>query len=248
MVRKKEFKLMAVTVDIKALLEAGVHFGHKTSRWHPKMAPFIHSKRQESHIIDLVKTVEGLEAALPFITKTVASGKKVLFVGTKKQAKDIVKLAAEKTDQPYVTERWIGGMLTNVATMNQQLKKLHDLEKRMVSGDLEKRYNKLEVQRFQEEIDELNDKYSGIKDLSGKPGAVIVMDVLTDANAVKEAKTLGVPVIAVTDTNVDPTPIDYVIPANDDAIKGLQLLLDYFVAAVQEGASAVKTTDTKEEK
>ena len=239
---------MAVTVDIKALLEAGVHFGHKTSRWHPKMAPYIHSKRQESHIIDLVKTVEGLEAALPFITKTVASGKKVLFVGTKKQAKDIVKAAAEKTDQPYVTERWIGGMLTNVSTMTQQLKKLHDLEKRMDSGDLEKRYNKLEVQRFQEEIDELNEKYSGIKDLSGKPGAVIVLDVLTDANAVREAKNLGVPVVAVVDTNADPSIIDYVIPGNDDAIKGLQLLLDYFVAAVQEGASAVKTTDTKEEK
>lgn len=239
---------MAVTVDIKALLEAGVHFGHKTSRWHPKMAPYIHSKRQESHIIDLVKTVEGLEAALPFITKTVASGKKVLFVGTKKQAKDIVKAAAEKTDQPYVTERWIGGMLTNVSTMTQQLKKLHDLEKRMDSGDLEKRYNKLEVQRFQEEIDELNEKYSGIKDLSGKPGAVIVLDVLTDANAVREAKNLGVPVVAVVDTNADPSIIDYVIPGNDDAIKGLQLLLDYFVAAVQEGATAVKKTDTKEEK
>jgi small subunit ribosomal protein S2 len=239
---------MAVTVDIKALLEAGVHFGHKTSRWHPKMAPYIHSKRQESHIIDLVKTVEGLEAALPFITRTVASGKKVLFVGTKKQAKDIVKAAAEKTDQPYVTERWIGGMLTNVSTMTQQLKKLHDLEKRMDSGDLEKRYNKLEVQRFQEEIDELNEKYSGIKDLSGKPGAVIVLDVLTDANAVREAKTLGVPVVAVVDSNADPSIIDYVIPGNDDAIKGLQLLLDYFVAAVQEGATAVKKSDTKEEK
>ncbi len=239
---------MAVTVDIKALLEAGVHFGHKTSRWHPKMAPYIHSKRQESHIIDLVKTVEGLDAALPFITKTVASGKKVLFVGTKKQAKDIVKAAAEKTDQPYVTERWIGGMLTNVSTMTQQLKKLHDLESRMLSGDLDKRYNKLEVQRFQEEIDELNEKYSGIKDLSGKPGAVIVLDVLTDANAVREAKTLGVPVVAVVDSNADPSVIDYVIPGNDDAIKGLQLLLDYFVAAVQEGANAVKTADTKEEK
>jgi len=231
------------------LLESGVHFGHKTSRWHPKMAPYIHSKRQDSHIIDLVKTVEGLDAALPFITKTVASGKKVLFVGTKKQAKDIVKLAAEKSGQPYVTERWVGGMLTNVATMNQQLKKLHDLEKRMLSGDLEKRYNKLEVQRFQEEIDELNLKYSGIKDLQGKPGAVIVLDVIADANAVREAKTLGVPVIGVVDTNADPTPIDYVIPANDDAIKGLQILLGYFVAAVAEGAGAVKATDTpKEEK
>jgi small subunit ribosomal protein S2 len=239
---------MAVTVDIKALLEAGVHFGHKTSRWHPKMAPYIHSKRQESHIIDLVKTVEGLEVALPFITKTVASGKQVLFVGTKKQAKDIVKAAAEKVNQPYVTERWIGGMLTNVATMNTQMKKLRDLETRMDSGDLEKRYSKLEVQRFQEEIDELNGKYGGIKALSGKLGAVIVLDVLTDANAVKEAKTLGVPVVAVVDTNADPSVIDYVIPGNDDAIKGLQLLLDYFTAAVAEGAGSVKKADIEEEK
>ena len=227
---------MAVEVDIKALLEAGVHFGHKTSRWHPKMAPYIHSKRQESHIIDLVKTVEGLDAALPFITKTVASGKKVLFVGTKKQAKDIVRAAAEKANQPYVTERWVGGMLTNVATMNTQLKKLKDLEKRMESGDLEKRYNKLEVQRFQEEIDELNKKYSGIKELNGKPGAVIVLDIISDANAVKEAKTLGIPVVGVVDTNANPDEVDYVIPGNDDAIKGLSLLLDYFVAAVAEGA------------
>lgn len=235
---------MAVSVDIKALLEAGVHFGHKTSRWHPKMAPYIHSKRQDSHIIDLVKTVEGLEVALPFLTKTAASGKQILFVGTKKQAKDVVKAAAEKAGQPYVTERWVGGMLTNVATMNQQMKKLRDLEKRMASGDLEKRYNKLEVQRFQEEIDELNIKYGGIKSLNGKPGAVVVVDVITDANAIKEAKTLGVPVIGIVDTNADPTPIDYVIPGNDDAIKGLNLLLDYFVQAVGEGAGSVK----KEEK
>jgi len=240
---------MAVTVDIKALLEAGVHFGHKTSRWHPKMAPYIHSKRQDSHIIDLVKTVEGLEAALPFITKTVASGKQVLFVGTKNQAKDIVKAAAEKVGQPYVTERWVGGMLTNVATMNTQMKKLRDLETRMDSGDLEKRYSKLEVQRFQEEIDELNLKYGGIKSLNGVPGAVIVLDVMSDANAVREAKTLGIPVVAVVDTNADPSVIDYVIPGNDDAIKGLQLLLDYFSAAVLEGAGSVKAAvDTKEEK
>jgi small subunit ribosomal protein S2 len=227
---------MAVTVDIKALLEAGVHFGHKTSRWHPKMAPYIHSKRQDSHIIDLTKTVEGLEAALPFITKIAASGKQVLFVGTKKQAKDIVREAADKAGQPFVTERWVGGMLTNVGTMSQQIKKLKDLEKRMVTGDLEKRYNKLEVQRFQEEIDELNKKYGGIKNLNGKPGVVIVTDIITDANAVKEAKNLGVPVIGIVDTNANPEGIDYVIPANDDAIKGIQLLLDYFVAATLEGA------------
>ena len=228
---------MAVSVDIKALLEAGVHFGHKTSRWHPKMAPYIHSKRQDSHIIDLTKTVDALDVALPFLTNVAASGKKVLFVGTKKQAKDIVKTAAEKVNQPYVTERWIGGMLTNVATVTAQIKKLKDLEKRMDSGDLEKRYNKLEVQRYQEEIDELNRKYSGIKDLSGKPGALFVVDVLADANAIKEAKTLGVPVVAVVDTNANPDGIDYVIPANDDAIKGLELLLDYASQAVAEGVN-----------
>jgi small subunit ribosomal protein S2 len=231
---------MAVTVDIKALLEAGVHFGHKTSRWHPKMAQYIHSKRQDSHIIDLTKTVEGLDVALPFLTKVAASGKQVLFVGTKKQAKDLVRAAAEKVNQPYVTERWIGGMLTNVATTTQQIKKLKDLEQRMASGDLEKRYNKLEVQRFQEEIDELNEKYSGIKNLNGKPGAVVVLDVITDANAVKEAKTLGVPVVGVVDTNADPRVIDYVVPGNDDAIKSLEILLNYFVEATVEGAGTVK--------
>ena len=226
---------MTVTVDIKQLLEAGVHFGHKTSRWHPKMAPYIHSKRQDSHIIDLTKTVAGLEVALPFLTSVAASGKQILFVGTKKQAKDAVKATAEKVGQPYVTERWIGGMLTNVATVNQQVKKLKDLEKRLENGDLEKRYNKLEVQRFAEEVEELNLKYGGIKDLSGKLGAVVVVDVLVDDGAVKEAKVLGVPVVGVVDTNADPTPIDYIVPGNDDAIKGTQLLLDYFGAAVAEG-------------
>jgi small subunit ribosomal protein S2 len=227
---------MAVTVDIKELFEAGVHFGHKTSRWHPKMAPYIHSKRQDSHIIDLTKTVEALDVALPFLTKVTASGKKVLFVGTKKQAKDAVKAAAERAGQPYVTERWVGGMLTNVDTMNSQIKKLKDLERRMANGDLEKRYSKLEVQRFQEEIDELNQKYGGIKDLSGKPGAVVVVDVVADANAVKEAKTLDIPVVGVVDTNANPSAIDYPVPGNDDAIKGIEVLLDYFAQAAEEGA------------
>ena len=235
---------MSVNVDIKALLEAGVHFGHKTSRWHPKMAPYIHSKRQDSHIIDLTKTVEALDAALPALTKIAASGKKVLFVGTKKQARDVVKMAAEKVEQPYVTERWVGGTLTNTQTITQQIKKLKNLEKRMASGDLEKRYSKLEVQRFQEEIDVLNTRYGGIKDLIGKPGAVVVVDAQVDINAIHEAKTLGIPVFAVVDTNVNPADIDYVIPGNDDAIKGLSLLLDYFAAAVAEGRAQAKPTDT----
>lgn len=231
---------MAVNVDIKALLEAGVHFGHKTSRWNPKMAPYIHSKRQEIHIIDLVKTVEGLNKALPFLTKVVAGGKKVLFVGTKRQAKDIVKAAAESVAQPYVTERWIGGMLTNNATISSQIKKLRDLERRMVSGDLEKRYSKLEVQRFQEEIDDLNNKYSGIKDLSAQPGALFVIDTVTDVNAIKEAKKLGIPVVGIVDTNASPDVIDYIIPGNDDAITGLQLILDYVSKAIAEGSAKVK--------
>lgn len=226
---------MAVEVDIKALLEAGVHFGHKTSRWHPKMAPYIHSKRQDSHIIDLTKTVEQLDVALPFITKVTASGKQVLFVGTKKQVKAAVQAAAEQVNQPYVVERWVGGMLTNVATTTAQIKKLKDLERRMASGDLEKRYNKLEVQRFQEEIDSLNVKYGGIKDLNGRPGLVIVVDTLVDKNAIAEAKNLGVPVVGVVDTNANPAAVDYPIPGNDDSIKGTSLLLDYFVAAVREG-------------
>ena len=234
---------MAVSVDIKALLEAGVHFGHKTSRWHPKMAPYIHSKRQDNHIIDLNKTVEGLEIALPFLTKVAAAGKPILFVATKKHTKDLVKAAAIELKQPYMIERWLGGTLTNVATVTAQIKKLKDLEKKLASGELEKKYNKLEIQRFQEELDELNLKYGGIKDLSGKPGAVFIIDVLGDINAIKEAKTIGVPVVAVVDTNADPTPVDYVIPANDDAIKGVSLLLDYVGQAIKEGQSKVKTTE-----
>ncbi|MEI6053781.1 MAG: 30S ribosomal protein S2 [Candidatus Saccharibacteria bacterium] len=246
--KKKEFKIMAVAVDIKTLFEAGVHFGHKTSSWHPKMAPYIHSKRQDSHIINLEKTVEGLELALPFLTKVAASGKQVLFVGTKKHTKDIIKAAAIAINQPYVTERWLGGILTNITTVTQQIKKLKDLEKRMVSGDLEKRYSKLEVQRYQEEINELNLKYGGIKELNGKPGAVFVIDVIGDMNAIKEANVLGVPVVAVVDTNADPSLIDYVIPGNDDAIKGVQLILDYISAAISEGAGTVKKADKIESK
>jgi small subunit ribosomal protein S2 len=241
----REKDIMAVAIDMKAMLEAGVHFGHKTSRWHPKMAPYIHSKRQEAHIIDLVKTKEGLENATAFVSKTVAGGKKVLFVGTKKQHKDIVKAVAEELGQPYVTERWIGGMLTNVGTMTSQIKKLHDLERRMASGDLEKRFNKLEVQRFQEEIDLLNGKYGGIKDLSGQPGAVVVVDTLVDANAIREARTLNVPVVGVVDTNANPDVVDYVVPGNDDAIKGTELLLSYFAAAVKEGAAGAKAKEEK---
>ena len=236
---------MSVKVDIKQLLESGVHFGHKTSRWHPKMAPYIHSKRQDSHFIDLTKTVEALEKALPAITDVAKKGRKVLFVGTKKQLKDATREVAESVNQPYVTERWVGGMLTNSGTINQQIKKLKNLEKRMASGELEKRYSKLEVQRYAEEIEALNTKYGGIKDLMGRPGILFVTDAIADVNAIREAKTLGIPVAAIVDTNVNPEGIDYVIPANDDAIKGVKLLLDYAAEAVKEGAAASEKAETK---
>ena len=226
---------MTVNVDMKALLEAGAHFGHKTSRWHPKMAPYIHSKRQDGHIINLEKTVEGFEVALPKVTEIVKNGKKVMFVGTKKQMKDVVKEAAESVEMPYVTVRWVGGTLTNVETVNRQIKKLKDLERRMASGELENRYSKLEVQRFQEEIDLLNERYGGIKEMTEQPAAIIVVDAQEDKNAIKEANGLHIPVIALTDTNVDPTNIDYVIPMNDDSIKATKLALDYFVEAIKEG-------------
>ncbi len=235
---------MSVKIDLKDLLQAGVHFGHKTSRWHPKMAPYIHSKRQDSHIIDLVKTSEALETALKFIEKTVAEGKQVLLVGTKRQAKDLVKRAAEAAGQPYVSERWLGGTLTNAQTINERIKHLRSLELRMASGELGNRYSKLEVQRFQEEIDGLNLKYGGIKELNGRPGAMFVVDITADANAVAEAKRVGVPVVAMVDTNADPTSVDYPIPANDDAIKSIGLILGYVRQAIEEGSGQYQARAT----
>lgn len=228
---------MAVDVDIKALLAAGAHFGHKTSRWHPKMAPYIHSKRGGSHIIDLTKTVEGLDNALAFISKTASEGKQVLFVATKRQAQDIVRQAAEDAKMPYVTERWLGGMLTNVGTIQGRVKHLKDLEAKMESGELAAKYNKLEVQRFQEEIDEMNRLYGGIKNMAARLGAVFVIDIVNDVNAVREARKLGVPIVALIDTNADPSAADFPIPCNDDAIKTIQLIVDYVKQAIEEGKS-----------
>ena len=226
---------MTTKVDMKALLEAGAHFGHKTSRWHPKMAPYIHSRKNGAHIINLEKTVEGFDAALPKITEIVKSGKKVLFVDTSKQSKELTKAAAESVKMPYVTERWVGGTLTNVETVNRQIKKLKDLERRMDSGELKNRYNKLEVQRFQEEIDLLNTRYGGIKEMSEQPAALIILGAAQDKNAVKEAKTLNIPIIAICDTNVDPTDVSLVVPGNDNSTKATELYLNYFVEAVKAG-------------
>jgi small subunit ribosomal protein S2 len=245
---KPEAKNVSGGVDIKQLLEAGAHFGHQTSRWHPRMAQYIHSKRDGNHIIDLTKTVENLEQALEFLTKTAGEGKQILLVSTKRQAKDKVKEVAKATNMPYVTERWLGGMLTNTATIGGRIKRLKDLESRMISGELGARYSKLEVQRMQEEIDSMNHLYDGIKEMAAKPGAVFVADVLNDEIAVKEARKLKIPVVGIVDTNADPSQITYPIPANDDATKTINLIMEYVQAAIEAGQKKVAKPADKTEK
>jgi small subunit ribosomal protein S2 len=227
--------MATVDVDIKKLLESGAHFGHKTSRWHPKMAQYIHSKRDGSHIIDLTKTVQSLDTALAFIEDQVAEGKQVLFVGTKRQAHGTIKQLAEETNMPFVVERWLGGMLTNRNTMSVRIKYLKDQEEKMENGTLANKYSKLEVQRYQEEIDEMNHVYGGIKNMAARPGLVFVVDVVHEINAVREANKLGIPIVGIVDTNADPTDIKYPIPANDDAIKSVALIADYVKKAVEAG-------------
>lgn len=237
---------MSNTVDPKELLAAGAHFGHRPSRWHPKMASYIHGVRGDVHIIDLVKTAEKLEEALDAVTKAAASGKEVLFVGTKRQAQAPIREIAESVSQPYVVERWLGGMITNWTTMSTRIQKLKKLEEQMASGELEAKYNKLEVQRFQEEIDRLNRIFGGVKSMSGAPGIVFVVDVKREKTAISEAQKLNIPVIAVADTNVDPTGIDFVVPANDDAIKTIEYITKKIASAVEAGKSAKKTEPKKE--
>ena len=225
-----------MSADIKQLFEAGAHFGHKTSRWNPKMSKYIFTKKDGIHVINLDTTVAQLDKASDFVKEVAGRGRQILFVGTSKQAKDVVKAVAEEAGMPYVVERWMGGMLTNQQTIVSQIKKLKLLEKRMASGELASRYNKLEVQRYQEEIDSLNTRYGGIKEMRGKPGAVVVMGAVADRNAIAEARKLNIPVIAVCDTNADPTGIDYVIPANDDAIAVLQMIATQLADGIKAGS------------
>lgn len=237
-------------VDIKKLLEAGAHFGHKTSRWHPKMAPYIHSKREGIHIIDLTKTVSALETALAFLSETSTAGKQILMVGTKRQAKDIIKNLAEATNMPYVTERWLGGLMTNQKTIGGRIKHLKDLEAKMESGQLAAKYSKLELQRFQEEIDQMNIIFGGVKNMVAYPGAVFIVDIVQENNALREARKLGIKTVALVDTNADPSLVDYPIPTNDDAIKTIQLIADYVQQAIEQGKSkqkVIKPTDKDKE-
>jgi small subunit ribosomal protein S2 len=236
-------------IDIKELFEAGAHFGHKTSRWHPKMAPFIHSARNGTHIIDLNKTAECMKVAFDFVEQTVSQGKQVLLVGTKRQAHDTIKEVAERTGMPYVVERWLGGMLTNSTTIGGRVKHLKDLEEKMDSGQLASKYGKLEVQRFQEEIDDMNHNYGGIKNLNGRPGVLFIVDVMHETNAIKEAKKLKIPIVALVDTNANPNLVEYPIPSNDDSIKTIQLITSYLETAINNGKThrEVKATKTAEE-
>lgn len=239
--------MASIEVDVKKLLEAGAHFGHKTSRWHPAMRPFIHSKNGGNHIIDLTQTGPMLETALEAITKAVAGGGKVLVVSTKRQAVDAILKLAEETNMPFVVNRWLGGMLTNQNTIGGRIKHLKGLEERMASGELAAKYSKLEVQRFQEEIEEMNVLYGGIKDMPTKPAIVFVVDILHDKNAVAEATKLNVPVVGLVDTNGDPRTIKYPVPCNDDALKAVELVCSYVKQAIELGKSQQKSEKTVEE-
>ena len=221
-------------VSMKALLEAGVHFGHRTRRWNPKMKPFIFTERNGIHIIDLQQTIVRLEQGYNMVRETVAGGGTVLFVGTKKQAQESIVQAAEKCSMPYIEQRWLGGTLTNWQTIRQRLAYLMELERRRETGDLE-RLPKKETLRLEQLIEKLNRRLGGLKKMTRVPSLVVIVDVRREAIAVKECNILSVPIMAMVDTNCDPDPIDFVIPANDDAIRAIKLIVEYLADAVNEG-------------
>jgi small subunit ribosomal protein S2 len=210
-------------VEVAELLAAGCHFGHLTRRWNPKMRPYIFMERNGIHIIDLMKTSLLLEEASNAIANIVADGKRILYVGTKKQAVDVVREEAVRTGQFYVTERWLGGLLTNFTTIRKSVKRLTNIEKMETDGTFDK-ITKKEILYLAREKEKLNKVLSGIVDMTRLPGALFVVDTKKEAIAVKEARRLGIPVFAIVDTNCDPEEVDYIIPANDDAIKSVQVV------------------------
>ena len=234
-------------VSMKQLLEAGVHFGHHTRRWNPKMAEYIFTERNGVYIIDLQKTVKKLEEAYKFVQEIAAEGGNILFVGTKKQASDAIKEEAERAGVNFVNVRWLGGMLTNFKTIQKsiaRLKKLHQMEDDGTFDLLPKK----EVISLVKEINDLERNLGGIKNMSGIPSAMFIVDPKKEKNAVAEAKKLGIPVVAIVDTNCDPDEVDYVIPGNDDAIRGIKLILSVMADAVLEGRQGEQTEETVEEK
>lgn len=213
-------------LSLKDLFDAGLHFGHQTKRWNPKMKSYIFDKREGIHIIDLTQTVELLDEAAEFLRGIVANGQKVLFVATKKQAQEVVKTAAQACNQYYMTERWLGGTLTNNQTIRRSIKRMFQIQNiaRNNNGVLSE--HKQEASALARELEKLETNLTGIADMDRMPGALFVVDVCREANAVKEAKRLGIPVVAIVDSNADPDPIDYVIPGNDDSVRGIQLIVD----------------------
>lgn len=224
---------MAV-ISMKQLLEAGVHFGHQTRRWNPKMATYIFTERNGIYIIDLQKTVKKLEEAYFFVRDMAAAGESILFVGTKKQAQDAIKEEAERCDQFYVNARWLGGMLTNFKTMRTRIARLNQLQKMQADGTFDL-LPKKEVIKLQLEIAKLEKYLGGVKEMKKLPGALFVVDSRKEKNAIAEARKLGIPIVAIVDTNCDPDEIDYVIPGNDDAIRAIKLISQTMANAVLEG-------------
>jgi small subunit ribosomal protein S2 len=223
-----------MAVEVAELLAAGCHFGHLTRRWNPKMRPYIFMERNGIHIIDLMKTKSLLDDAANAIANVVAEGKRVLFVGTKKQARDIIREEAVRCGQFYVSDRWLGGCLTNFTTIRKSVKRLTNIEKMESDGTLDK-LTKKEGLFLSREKEKLNKVLSGVVEMTRLPGAIFVVDIKKEAIAVKEARRLGVPVFAIVDTNCDPEVVDYVIPANDDAIKSVQVITKAFADAVLMG-------------
>ena len=222
-------------VSMRQMLEAGVHFGHQTRYWNPKMGAYIFGHRNKIHIVNLEKTLPLFNDAMNFVGSLSANGGKVLFVGTKRAAQTVIREEAERCGMPYVNHRWLGGMHTNYKTIKQSIKRLKDLESMFEDGSVEQRFNKKEALNLRREKEKLERSLGGIKDMNGTPDALFVIDTGYEKIAVAEAHKLGIPVIAVVDTNNDPEDVDYVIPGNDDAIRAVQLYVQGASAAVLEG-------------
>ncbi len=235
-------------VTMRQMLEAGIHFGHQTRYWNPKMAPFIFGDRNKIHIINLEKSLPLYNDAMNFVSKLASKKGNILFVGTKRQAREIIKEEADRCGMPYVNHRWLGGMLTNYKTVKQSIKRLKDLEAMDQDGSLD-RLTKKEALMRRREMEKLDRSMGGIKDMGGLPDALFVIDVGHEKIAISEAKKLGIPVIAVIDTNCSPEGIDYIIPGNDDAIRAISLYVEGAANAVLEGKASSSTTGgaTKDE-
>ena len=233
-------------VSMKQLLEAGVHFGHQTRRWNPKMAEYIFTERNGIYIIDLQKTVKKMEEAYLFVRDIAAEGGNILFVGTKKQAQDAIKEEALRAEMYYVNVRWLGGMLTNFKTIKKSIQKLHNLNKMAEDGTFDL-LPKKEVAALQKQMADLEKNLGGIKDMKGLPSAIFIVDPKKEKNAVDEARKLGIPIVAIVDTNCDPDEVDYVIPGNDDAIRAIKLIASTLADAVLEGKQGEQLTDSSEE-